>query len=128
MAKLLKFDRKACGEVREHLEGWLESCGDDLGFVVKLGSAKFSGSELTFKLRCIIGDAEEEKDFAQLEFDANAAMYGMTPNDFGRKFIFGGKYYTVCGISKTAYKYPILGRSARGKVYKFPAKVITTFV
>ena len=37
----------------------------------------------------------------------------------GKRFLSRGKSYTICGIKPSSYKYPILGRSPKGTVYKF---------
>jgi len=124
MAKLQRIDRAACRKIRDDLEGWMETFGEELGIVVELGNARFTPESVTFKLKVRIADEDGLKSMSQLEFEAHAASFGFKAEDYERKFKSRGKLITIVGLKPRSYKYPILGRNAYGTVYKYAASTV----
>ena len=59
------------------------------------------------------------------DFARNAAMFGLTAEDYGREFSTFNGTYTLCDIKPRNRKYPILGKCVRtGKVYKHMLRVV----
>ena len=128
MAKLQRIDRAACRKIRSELEGWLETFGEEMGIIVEVGNARFTPESVTFKLNARIADEDGLKSMAQLEFEAHAEQFGLKTDDYERKFKRCGKLITIVGIKPRSYKYPILGRTSTGKVYKYPANTVVATI
>lgn len=91
---------------------------------IKLGNSyRYSPTNCTFTVQLIKGSGDS-KPLEQVEFEMYCGMFGLTKDDYGRKFAFGGEQYTLCGFKPKAPKYPILARSKAGKLYKFPEDVL----
>ena len=127
MAKLTTIGRLEVKLVRHELEGWLESFGEEMGLLAGVeGGARFTPDSMTFKLKIRLVDVETDcgKDLQQLDFERFAAGYGLEAEDFGRGFCYAGRSFTICGVAPRSYKYPILAKNPRGKVFKFAPKMV----
>jgi len=92
---------------------------------IKVGGGSFSTNSATIKLE--ISEVVDGKVITKEaeSFAANARIYGLDPEDLGRKFQLGDDVYTVTGLKPRASKYPILATSENnGKSYKFPADTV----
>jgi hypothetical protein len=92
-----------------------------LSFEVKGGKYNAECFSLGFEFR-VARDHAEEGDRA--EFGLHAHLYGLTPDDFGRRFSSNGRFYAVIGFMPRNRKYPVLARDDSGSRYKFPSAVL----
>lgn len=117
-AKIKSFDHSTVRRLREAVDEALEKVGQQFGVAIQSGNARFSSSKVTFKVEAAVSDEGGERVEA-VEFRRLAPLYGLEADDLGRTFIFRGSPYKIVGFKASSRKYPILGESARGTVYKF---------
>lgn len=87
----------------------LEAVAKRHGVGIQLGNASFTSQNATFKVQVAVtgkggvADTREAQDFRIF-----ASSYGLSADDLGQTFPYGGKEYTIVGLSRKSTKYPIL--------------------
>ena len=111
-----KITRAFLKNIRDEINAALAPLAEKHGVAFHAGNASFQDHKATFKLEVMVGGVE---DAAKRDWDSCCSLYGFKPEDFGRTFWSGSDQFTICGIKPRSRKYPILGKSKRGAVYKF---------
>lgn len=122
MPMLTKFDRTNLAAIRERLNMQFASVEEEFGIKFKLGTMRFGEKTLSAKLEAYIVQTTETGNSIpgeQIEFNRLCALFGLEPNDFGKPFSSQGKIYTIYGLAPRSRKFPLLGKSTTGKIYKF---------
>ena len=118
--KVTKIDRAALKNIRPLVDAALAPLGETMGIKFHAGNCSFGANDFTFKLEGRLPGTDgvfvpkEHQDFK-----VGAWTLGLEPEDLGRKFEFQGKVFTIDGLKPRSTKYPILGKNAKGKRYKF---------
>lgn len=115
-----KIGRPECKIIREAVDLALKEALAELGLKATTGNMTFDGEKVTTKLTISVADYDAD----ETEFKKGCWKFDLKPTDFGRKFESNGEVYTICGLKPRSHKYPIIGRRADGKKYKFPARVV----
>lgn len=92
------------------------------GLSVRVGNARFSSSNVTFKVEVAeVSSAGEVLDSEAEAFKSRASFFGLSPNDLGKTFTtFGGEEFRIVGLRPRAPKRPIIGaRTKDGKRFVF---------
>lgn len=120
--KITSFDRQSVRQLRDFIDEELQTLGETLGVQIKLGSGRFTPSNVTFKLEAAIVNANGVAETKQVsDFKQCATMYGLAADDLGRKFNSGGRAFEIVGANPKSRVYPILAKNDAGKVFKFAA-------
>lgn len=99
----------------------LEQIAAEHGMSIRPGTHRFSNSNATLKfdLSDIASDGEVLTPEAQA-FKANAARYGLSPDDLYGTFNFQGKQFKITGLKTRRPKFPISAENvATGRMHKF---------
>ena len=120
----MSFDRARCREIRDALDEVVQPLAQRLGLTIRLGSASFTSGTIRFKLE-VIEDAETGSPEAE-DFRIYCSRYGLEVEDLNKPFTWGGKQYVLIGCKPRSTRFPLLGRSPDGKVFKFPADIAGT--
>lgn len=120
----MRFDRARCREIREALDGNLQPLSKRLGLAIRVGSATFTSNNIRFKLE-VFANGEAGSPEADA-FRIYCSRYGLQPEDLNKPFNWGGKQYVLTGCKPRSTRFPLLGRSPDGKVFKFPADIAGT--
>lgn len=97
---------------------------------IKLGTGRFSAANASFKME-VATKTEEGMTLSSevTAFKAQARIFGLDPEDFGKTFHSGGKTYTISGLVPRRPKFPVLANCLEdGKRYKFPAENVRAFL
>ena len=119
MAKITQIDRTSARTIQTAFAQFLKTFGKDLGVVGSIGSGRYDPRSIRFKVELSLADTSGLVDKAKDDFEFYCSRFGLAKDDWGKRFLSRGSSYVICGIKPSSYKYPILGRSARGTVYKF---------
>ena len=119
MAKVSFVDKMIALKVSADLKDALEGFYEDDGLDIAVGEPRWNDREVTVRVKVTIADQSEYLDAKKAEWDAHCEYFGFSSEDFGRKFQFGAKMYTICGIKPRNYKLPIIAKDVRGKLYKW---------
>jgi len=126
MAKITQIDRPAARTIHTTFEQFLKGFGKDMGLTISCGNGRFSSHAIRFKVEISVISDPSVADPSQADFEYHAASFGLSKDDWAKQFISGGKCYRICGVAPSSWKYPILGKTPRNKVYKFSAHVVKT--
>jgi hypothetical protein len=112
------FDKTAVITLRAEIEQALQTVAAKHGIAIKAGNASYSGTNVQIKLEMSVKDASGVTQTKEVsDFKLLAARYGLKPEDLGRTFTVRGKTFTLAGIDRKSFKYPILATS-NGKMMK----------
>lgn len=104
-----EITRSLLRAMNDDMEQALKAVAEKHGVSIEVGSARFTSQNATFKVQiAVIGkggvaDTREAQDFRIF-----ATSYGLSPDDLGQIFPYGGKELTIVGLSRKSAKYPIL--------------------
>lgn len=103
-------------EIEQALQGIAQKHNVD----IKAGAISYSDNNFTCKIEVKQKEVNGQP-FEQVEFERNCILYGLTPEDYLRKFTSNNKVFEIYGFNHKAHKMPILARCLTdGKNYKFP--------
>ena len=123
----MTFDRANLRVLNADIQAALTEVGKKHGITIALGTGRFSPNEYRSKITATTSAPVDAAVRARKEFEEYAGAFFLKPSDFGQTFVVGGKQYTICGIKPKSRQYPVLGRNARGKVFKFAASDVLTW-
>lgn len=123
----MTFDKTNLRRLSADLQAALDAVAKQHGISIVLGSGRFSPTEYRAKITASTTLPANAEDRARKEFEEHAGAFFLKPSDYGQTFVIGGKQYTICGIKPKSRQYPVLGRNARGKVFKFAATDVLTW-
>jgi hypothetical protein len=126
------INRDVIRMLRAELELALAAVGEKHGIKINVGNASFTSSNVTFKVEAaIIGEGGVVINKEAAAFKALAVSYGLLPDDLGKTFTtyaYGGgskaPTYEIIGAAPRSFKFPILGKRADGKIFKFPPNTV----
>lgn len=117
----MAFNREGVRLVRERINAALAPLQASHQLICDAGSASYLDNTATFKL--VVTDASAGVAPGQDEFNNYCRRYGLLPEDFGKEFVWKGQTMTLCGVKPKSRTYPLLGRNANDKTYKFPREI-----
>jgi len=116
------MDRQTSKAIAAEAVEALMAVADKYGCAVERGSASFdtTSTKIQFAFSEIgedgIAMTREAETFKQAAY-----MYGLKPEDLGKKFTSNGHTYTITGLNTRARKMPIQATREDGATYKFTA-------
>jgi hypothetical protein len=124
MAKITEMNRANVRTISAAAEEALRPIAEQYGLQVRKEGGSFdpAGGSYTgkFTFTC------ETADGVPADFARNAALFGLSADDWGRRFSTHNGTYEICGIKLRNRKYPILGRCiATGRTFKFQTTAVS---
>ena len=117
------IDRQTLDNFRQDFEKAMETLEKQYGFIIDLGNITYSATSFYGKLEVHEGDSRD--DLNEQGFKAHCKTYGLDPDDYDRRFTYGGKDYIIIGIRPSKRKYPISCQQVQdGESYVFTADLI----
>jgi hypothetical protein len=92
------------------------------GITFERGNASFTSEKCSFKVDAIAPGADPDRT----EFDLHCRRFGLSPEDFGREFVFNGTRFTLVGLRPRAPKYPLVGERSDGARYSLPRVAVNS--
>jgi hypothetical protein len=122
---ITRFDKSAVKYIRKRLKAAVKPLAEELGVAIVIGNCTFNTSNCRFQLKiAVLGSDGKAVTEESESFVSNAKLFGFEPDDLGKKFIFQGQSYTICGFKPKSRKYPLIARSDNGKDYKFACRTV----
>ena len=124
MTKITTLDRNGCKALRKALDEHLADFEAKYGVKLTAGNMTFhhNGKQASVKLEAVVVDESGKAfDVARDEFNRYCGLLGFKPEDWDKPFWINGTEYRLCGLKMSSRKFPILGKTSSGKVYKFVA-------
>ena len=107
--------------LREKLNKHLASFGEEHNLKVFAGKTTYSDNNMTIKVECSkIADDGTVYSKEREEFIKYATLYGLQPEDLGKRFTSNNETFEITGLKSSYRKYPIIAKGVHnGKSYKF---------
>ena len=117
------IDRQTLENFREDFKKAMEDLESKYGFVIELGRITYTPTSFTGKLEAKEGDSKD--DVNEQDFKKYCSMYGLSKDDYDRRFTFQGHDYIIVGIRPSKRRYPICcTRVDNGTTYGFTAECV----
>lgn len=110
-------------KIRSRLQKKLDKIGEQLGWKLTLGNARFRDT-IVFNLEVSIPDAKgHHTTQGESDWKLQAKRFDMNEKWFGETFLFRNEKYKIVGLKPRSRKFPILCEcltgSKRGRNFKF---------
>lgn len=123
-----KFTRTNVRDILEECRAALEPIAEKHGLVLDRKGRTYYADALPVMFQLLVKQTDENGRVLSAEgkaFLEQATLFGLKPEDLGRKFQDSGDEYEVCGLKPRSRKYPVLATNTRsGKTFKFPVSVV----
>lgn len=117
------IDKQTLENFRNDFKKAMETLEKQYGFVIELGRITYTATSFTGKLE--VHEGESKDDVNEQDFKRYCSMYGLSANDYDRRFTFQGNNYIVVGIRPSKRKYPICCQQVEnGTTYGFTAECV----
>ena len=120
------IDRQTLTNFRQDFKKAMEALEKQYGFIIDLGNITYSTySATSFYGKLEVHEGDSRDDLNEQEFKKYCKSYGLDPEDYDRRFTYGGKDYIIIGIRPSKRKYPISCQQVQdGNTYAFTADMI----
>lgn len=117
------IDKQMLHDFRKDFQDAIKTLEQKYGLVIELGRINFTATSFEAKFDAKEGDSKE--DINEKEFKQYCKMYGLSPEDYDRRFTYKGEDYIIVGIRPSKRKYPIAcTRVSDGVTYSFTVGAI----
>lgn len=106
--KVQEIDRNFVRSMRPDIQEALSVMANTLGMKVTVQDARFTDSNVTFKVEFAVQRDQGYETKAARNFRIHAPSLGMSPDDLGATVKVGKHYYVLEGYNPRATKYPFL--------------------
>lgn len=125
MSKIKNFSKPTLTKFRKEFSDAVKDLEKEYGVKIDLGNIRFTNEQFTTKLTTtIVGDGDAEEIKAKKVIETYGFRYNLTVEDYGKTFSVNGNIYTFVGLKPRSPKYPVIGKNASGKLYKFGSDVL----
>ena len=123
----MQFNAKSFNALREDINEALKEVEEKHGISLKAGNISYGDLEFTIKLNGV--NTSSREDGEKEIFARKCRYYGLTPEDFGKEFMMGGKKYTIAGINtKARTNTIIIKQESNGKKYVMDHVTVRTLL
>lgn len=109
--------------LRREMQEALNAVAAKNGISLHVGSISFSHESAKIKVEAKSGNAVGKSRYA-LDFERHYAQFGFQSTDLQRTFSINGNTYFLEGLKPSASKFPVVGRSITGKLFKFSRSIV----
>lgn len=125
----MTFDKYNLKTIRNDIDAALATVEAKHGVKFNLGNIRFNSNDFRAKLECVSATNASGNTVNpdQVKFEANAFMFGIKKDAFGKTFKIGKSNYKITGLNPRRHKYPVSAiRVASGRSYKFAVRQLPT--
>ena len=126
--KVTNFDKPTIKAIRLAMDSALAQVEKDYGIKISTGNARFSGNEVTFKVKAntVTSDGvANTKEADNWELYKNTIGLGWL--NVGDQIMLQGKYFTLKGYNTRARKSPIQIEDMQGRGYKCSVEMVKMY-
>ena len=117
------IDKQLLADFRKDFEEKMKDLEQKYGLVISLGGIRYSPDSFEAKLECKEGDSKDEVN--EQDFKKYCHMYGLSYDDYDRRFAYQGDDYIIVGVRPSKRKYPICcTQVSSGETYGFTAETV----
>ena len=126
--KVTNFDKPTVKAIRMAMDKALATVEKEYGITIKTGNARFSGDEVTFKVKAnTVGDNGTVNTREANMWNLYADMNGLGHLSVGDTVNLQGKSFTIAGWNTRARKSPVNITDAQGRGYKCSVDMVKMY-
>ena len=126
--KVTNFDKPTVKAIRMAMDKALATVEKEYGITIKTGNARFSGDEVTFKVKANpMGDNGTVNTREANMWNLYADMNGLGHLSVGDTVNLQGKSFTIAGWNTRARKSPVNITDAQGRGYKCSVDMVKMY-
>jgi len=112
------IDRTMLQNFRQDFADAVKGLEQKYGVIIELGSITYSS--ISFKGKLEVHEGASKDDVNAQEFKKYCRRYGLSEDDYDRRFTYKGEDYIIIGIKPSKRTYPIVCQHAlNGQSYGF---------
>ena len=126
--QVTNFDKPTIKAIRLAMDSALAQVEKDYGIKISTGNARFSGNEVTFKVKAntvTSNGTANTKEADNWELYKNTIGLGWL--NVGDQIMLQGKYFTLKGYNTRARKSPINIEDTQGRGYKCSVEMVKMY-
>ena len=126
--KVTNFDKPTVKAIRMAMDKALAQVEKEYGITIKTGNARFSGDEVTFKVKAnTMGDNGTVNTREANMWNLYADMNGLGHLSVGDTVNLQGKSFTIAGWNTRARKSPVNITDQNGRGYKCSVEMVKMY-
>ena len=126
--KVTNFDKPTVKAIRMAMDNALAKVEKEYGITIKTGNARFSGDEVTFKVKAnTMGNDGTVNTKEANMWDLHADMNGLGHLKVGDTVNLQGKSFTIAGWNTRARKSPVNITDQNGRGYKCSVDMVKMY-
>lgn len=115
----MAFSRPMIKQLRDEITEALKPLAEKHGISFDMGSISFSSDSFSVSLKGKTLDESGVPVVDTTTFTRYCSLFGLKPEDLGRKFVSRGHTFEITGLNPNRPRYPISARRSDGKLFKF---------
>ena len=126
--KVTNFDKPTIKAIRMAMDQALATVASEYGITINTGNARFSGNEVTFKVKANTQSADGTVNTKEAQmWDLYKNSIGLGHLNVGDTINLQGKSFTIAGYNTRARKSPINITDAQGRGYKCSVAMVKMY-
>tara|TARA_B100000989_G_scaffold130087_1_gene96597 strand:- start:724 stop:1113 length:390 start_codon:yes stop_codon:yes gene_type:complete len=126
--KVTNFDKPTIKAIRMAMDNALAKVEKEYGITIKTGNARFSGDEVTFKVKANTKNNDGSVNTKEANmWGLYAPTHGLGHLNVGDTIQLQGKSFTIAGYNTRARKSPINVTDANGRGYKCSVAMVKMY-
>ena len=126
--KVTNFDKPTVKAIRMAMDNALAKVEKEYGITIKTGNARFSGDEVTFKVKAnTMGNDGTVNTKEANNWDLYKNSIGLEWLNVGDQIMLQGKYFTLKGYNTRARKSPVNIEDSNGRGYKCSVEMVKMY-
>ena len=127
--KVQQFDKPTIKAIRQAMDQALATVASEYGITINTGNARFSGNEVTFKVKANTVDGATGNAITKeaQTFELVKHQEGLGHLSVGDTVTLQGKAFTLRGFNTRARKSPIQIEDAQGRGYKCSVQMLKLY-
>lgn len=126
--KVTNFDKPTVKAIRMAMDNALAKVEKEYGITIKTGNARFSGDEVTFKVKANTMGSDGTVNTREANmWNLYADMNGLGHLSVGDTINLQGKSFTIAGWNTRARKSPVNITDAQGRGYKCSVDMVKMY-
>ena len=126
--KVTNFDKPTIKAIRQAMDQALATVADEYGITINTGNARFSGNEVTFKVKAnTMGEGGQVNTKEAQMFELVKGQEGLGHLSVGDTVTLQGKSFILKGFNTRARKSPIQIEDMQGRGYKCSVSMLKMY-
>ena len=126
--KVTNFDKPTIKAIRMAMDNALAKVEKEYGITIKTGNARFSGDEVTFKVKAnTMGNDGTVNTKEANQWALHAGFHGLGHLNVGDTITLQGKSFTIAGWNTRARKSPVNITDSNGRGYKCSVAMVKMY-